>query len=98
MLFVSMEHEVDVTALELWYDDGNGLFSETTDPPLGALRWTGARWERTGLAVPIPVGGRRLFVTAAAGGTITELNIAGRPKLVDQLARVLRLGVTSWVR
>jgi hypothetical protein len=27
-----------------------------------------------------------------------RFEIAGRPKLVDQLARVLRLGVTSWVR
>lgn len=62
----------DLTLLELWADDGSGSFEESADTNLGALPWTGDRWERTGLALPVPVPGRRLFVTADAAETAAE--------------------------
>ncbi|MCK4776422.1 MAG: hypothetical protein KAT30_16615, partial [Candidatus Krumholzibacteria bacterium] len=53
---------VDVVAVKAWTDDGDGIFTPSQDPPLGELSWTGARWERTGMAHPIPAGGTRVFV------------------------------------
>jgi hypothetical protein len=54
----------DITALEAWVDDGNGVFSPQSDRRLGALAFTGARWQITGLAESMPAAGLRVFVTA----------------------------------
>lgn len=62
----------DLPRLELWADDGSGGFEEAADANLGVLQWTGDRWERTGLSLPVPVPGRRLFVTADAAETARE--------------------------
>lgn len=55
----------DIERLRAWADDGDGVFSPATDPLLGTLAYTGgARWQLTGLARPVPVGGARVFVSA----------------------------------
>lgn len=59
----------DLARLELWRDDGNGVFDAGRDASLGGFVFTGDRWALTGLDEPLPVGGMRVFVTAdiAAG-------------------------------
>ncbi|MCA9751977.1 MAG: DUF11 domain-containing protein, partial [Gemmatimonadetes bacterium] len=65
----------DIERVELWSDDGDGLFDPVTDSALGEMLYTGNRWERTGLSLPAPAGvGRRLFVSV----DISELATAGR--------------------
>lgn len=53
----------DITRVEAWADDGDGAFSAANDRRLGPLIFTGARWEITGLAETVPVGGLRVFWT-----------------------------------
>src|SRR5439155_2250835 len=49
-------------ALRGWVDDGDGIFDPARDRGLGTLAYTGGnRWQLTGLAEAIPVGGLRLF-------------------------------------
>jgi WD40 repeat protein len=54
---------VDVVGMRAWTDDGDGLFDPMQDTRLGSFSWTGARWELTGVAQSVPVGGARLFIT-----------------------------------
>lgn len=62
----------DLLALELWRDDGDGLFSPALDAPLGELYSTVARWERYGLGESVPAEGLRLFVSADIAPLATE--------------------------
>jgi uncharacterized repeat protein (TIGR01451 family) len=68
----------DIRSIELWSDGGNGAFDSGAgdDTRLGLAAWDGARWSLTGLAVPIPLAGLRVFASvdvddsAHAGRTI----------------------------
>ncbi len=53
----------DLGAIRAWVDDGNGLLNTAVDRLLGVLSFTGDRWQVTGLAENIPLGGLRIFVT-----------------------------------
>ncbi len=68
----SAQAGLDIAALRLWRDDGDGLFDPVLDAPLGELVSTVARWERYGLSEAIPVGGLRLFVSADIAALATE--------------------------
>ncbi len=70
----SAQPGVDISEVELWLDDGDGVFATAKDRVLGSLRYTGDRWEITGLAEPVPLAGLRIFVTA----DIAELATEGR--------------------
>lgn len=79
------ENGLDIARVEAWADDGDGVFSAAADTPLGEMTFTGQRWERTGISVPLPApDGARLFVTtdiaelATAGATVL-LAIPGPP-------------------
>ncbi|HYJ31764.1 MAG TPA: DNRLRE domain-containing protein [Candidatus Binatia bacterium] len=61
--FGTAETATDITRLRAWADDGDSTFDATRDRLLGDLVNTGDRWQRTGLAETIPLGGLRLFVT-----------------------------------
>jgi parallel beta-helix repeat protein len=66
----------DIERMEAWVDDGDGVFDESLDTNLGSFRFTGSRWEVTGLSHVVPLSGVRMFIsvdvsnTAAEGGTI----------------------------
>ena len=49
----------DIAAVEAWVDNGDGVFSTVTDTRLGALAYSGAFWQLSGLNTSVPVGGRR---------------------------------------
>ena len=68
----SAQAGVDIAALRLWRDDGDGLFDQALDAQLGELVSTVVRWERYGLDEPIPAGGLRLFVSADIAPLATE--------------------------
>ncbi len=74
----------DVERLEAWADDGNGVLDTLADARIGALAFTGDRWELTGLAVNVPAGGRDVFLTAdvasgAQDGNTVQLALPGPP-------------------
>ncbi len=63
-----------ITAARALADDGDGVVG-AGDAPIADLIWTGARWEATGLAWPVPATGLRILVTVdiagdATGGTV----------------------------
>lgn len=58
------EAGLDLERFELWVDDGNGALDTLADARLGALQFTGDRWEISGLAFDVPDTGKVLFVTA----------------------------------
>src|SRR6185503_15736154 len=62
----------DIARVEAWVDDGDGDFSAVRDARLGSLEFTGARWEITGLATAVPVGGLRVFFTVDLAPLATE--------------------------
>ena len=64
----------DITRMEAWSDDGDGLFSAADDQLLGELVDSGDRWQMTGLAVPVPVGGHRFFFTVDIAETAQPAN------------------------
>ena len=64
----------EITNIEVWLDDGDGAFQPALDTRLGAMGFTGDRWQLSGLSVPLPVGGKRIFVSVDLG----ELAEAGR--------------------
>lgn len=76
----------DISVMEAWADDGSGVFDELTDTRLGALVFTGKRWQLTGLSQAVPTGGKRIFITcdipesATIGNTI-ELVLPTLPDL-----------------
>jgi uncharacterized repeat protein (TIGR01451 family) len=78
----------DVERVDLWLDvDSDGVpepNGDDTSGHLGPMVFTGARWEITGLSVPVPAGGRRVFVTTdiaaqATVGASISLVIPGSP-------------------
>lgn len=52
----------DLAELRLWLDDGNGAFG-ANDSDLGTLYWNGDGWTRSGIQLPVPVGGVKMFLT-----------------------------------
>ncbi len=62
----------DLSRVEAWVDDGDGRFLAATDTRLGVFAFTGERWELTALALDVPPGGTRLFVTADVAPDATE--------------------------
>jgi hypothetical protein len=65
---------VDIAAMEAWLDNGDRSFGPQLDARLGALAFTGDRWQLTGLSLGVPSSGRRVFVTV----DIAEQAVAGR--------------------
>jgi hypothetical protein len=62
-----------IQRLRAWVDDGDGAFSPTADLLLGTLAYTGGgRWHLNGLGQPLPVGGKRVFVSVDAAATAIE--------------------------
>ncbi len=75
---------VDIGNVEAWADDGDGDLDPARDLPLGVLQFTGDRWERTGLSLPIPVGGRPILysvdiASSAFEGRTIRLALPGPP-------------------
>jgi hypothetical protein len=64
----------EIAAVEAWLDDGDGTFKPASDARLGVMGFTGDRWQLSGLTVPLPVGGKRVFVSV----DVAELAEAGR--------------------
>jgi uncharacterized repeat protein (TIGR01451 family) len=64
--------ETDILAVEAWVDDGDAAFDPDLDRPLGGMTFTGNRWELTGLAEPVAVGGLRVFVSCDLAELATE--------------------------
>ena len=64
----------EIAGMEAWLDDGDDLFSPAADTRLGPMVFTGDRWQLSGLSVPIPLAGVRVFVSA----DVAELAEAGR--------------------
>ncbi|NOT33001.1 MAG: hypothetical protein HOP12_02400 [Candidatus Eisenbacteria bacterium] len=63
---------LDLAAMEAWADDGDGAFDALADARLGALTFTGDRWELTGLARALGAGGVRVFVTVSIAESAAE--------------------------
>jgi len=63
----------DLIAMEAWVDDGNSVHGPG-DARLGSLRFTGDRWELTGLSTTIPLGGLPVIVTV----DIADVGTSGR--------------------
>ncbi len=81
----------DITALRAWLDDGDGEPGSPADTLLGDLVATGERWILSGLSVTLPVGGRRLLVTADVAATATtdrtlRFGLPGPPVLAVAVA------------
>ncbi|TMQ70222.1 MAG: DUF11 domain-containing protein, partial [Candidatus Eisenbacteria bacterium] len=57
---------LDLRRVELWGDGGDGVFDAGSgdDFPLGVTAWNGSAWTVSGLFIPIPAGGRRIFASA----------------------------------
>src|SRR5439155_1203042 len=57
---------VDLRRVELWGDGGDGVFDAGSgdDFPLGVTACNGSAWTVSGLFIPIPAGGRRIFASA----------------------------------
>ena len=72
------EAGTDVTRMNAWVDDGDGVFDPARDRALGELVNTGDRWQRTGLSEIVPVGGLRLFVSV----DLADLALDGRTVLL----------------
>jgi hypothetical protein len=64
----------EIAAMEAWVDDGDGTFKPSGDTRLGTLVFTGDRWQLTGLSVPMPLTGLRVFVSV----DVAELAEDGR--------------------
>lgn len=82
----------DITSLRAWVDGGDGTFDPRADRSLGALLFTGSRWQLSGLTEPLPVKGLRLFFTV----DISDLASEGRTiRLRLPSSPVLGVGVIS---
>jgi hypothetical protein len=62
----------DIARVEAWIDDGDGIFEFNQDRLVGALLFTGDRWERTGVATNVPAAGLRVFISADIASTANE--------------------------
>ncbi|HEY3216392.1 MAG TPA: hypothetical protein VGK93_07860 [Candidatus Eisenbacteria bacterium] len=74
----------EIGGMELWLDDGDGKFQAALDTRLGGLAFTGDRWQISGLSVPVPLAGIRVFVTTdvaeqAEAGRTVRLSIPTLP-------------------
>jgi uncharacterized repeat protein (TIGR01451 family) len=81
----------DITRLETWVDDGNGVFEPEMDRLLGEMLFTGGRWQRTALSEPVHAPGLHIFVTAdvaelATEGTTLHLVLPSLPDLALGMA------------
>jgi hypothetical protein len=70
--------QTDIRGVNAWADDGDGSFDPARDRSLGALYFTGDRWQRTGLSERVPLGGLRIFFTVG----ISDLAVEGRTVLL----------------
>ena len=74
----------DVEQLELWVDDGDGMFEPSADELRGPLAFTGDAWQITGVNRAIPPAGRRVFVSVdvadlAVDGLTVRLGLPSSP-------------------
>ncbi|MFA6450191.1 MAG: PQQ-binding-like beta-propeller repeat protein, partial [bacterium] len=80
----------DIGAVKFWEDaDGDGAFEPTTHdaPALGTAVWNaGGWWEITGLSQAMPVGGKRIFVSA---------DIAANPTVTGTIKMRIKMGATD---
>ncbi|HYM82003.1 MAG TPA: DNRLRE domain-containing protein [Candidatus Limnocylindria bacterium] len=53
----------DITRVRAWVDDGDDAFESGGDRLLGALTFTGDRWELTALSEAVPLAGLTVFFT-----------------------------------
>ncbi len=53
----------DIAAVQLWADDGDGLFTPSSDQSMGDLAGAGDTWVAVGLNVVVPPAGLRLFTS-----------------------------------
>lgn len=80
----SAQAATDIERLQAWADDGDGSFVRSSDLALGDLVFTGDRWALSGLNLPVPPAGRRVFFTAdvavfAKDGATVRLAFPGPP-------------------
>jgi hypothetical protein len=80
----------DIAGIEAWVDDGDGRFDPTTDTRLGAVVFTGDRWELSGISVDVPLTGRRLFCSVNIGpqaleGSTVRLTLPTPPDVAFQM-------------
>ncbi len=61
--------QTDIAALQLWADDGDGLFTPATDLALGDLAGVGNNWVAPDLDVDVPPAGLRLFAGLTVSST-----------------------------
>lgn len=52
----------DISAMHIWSDEGDGVFG-ADDILMGSAIHSGDRWQLTGLSVPVPSTGLRIFTT-----------------------------------
>ncbi len=52
----------DISGMQIWADDGDNTF-DTGDTLLGQAIYSGDLWQLTGLNVPVPAAGIRIFTT-----------------------------------
>lgn len=64
---------LDVARVDLWGDGSNGAFDAGApdDFPLGRARWDGTAWSLTGISIPIPLAGRRVFASVDIAASAT---------------------------
>lgn len=58
----SAQPESDISAMQIWADEGDGIFG-ADDILMGTAIHSGDRWQLTGLSVPVPATGLRVFVS-----------------------------------
>jgi hypothetical protein len=63
---------VDLVAIRAWTDDGDGAFDAAKDPLLGAMVFTGDRWQLSGLSTVVPLQGLMVFFTADLSGAAVD--------------------------
>src|SRR6185369_699458 len=89
----------EITKIEAWVDDGNGIFQSNLDTGLGGLGFTGDRWQLSGKNVALPLGGKRIFLTVdiddhAEAGRTVRLSLPTYPSGSTDPA-FLGIGVSS---
>jgi len=75
----------DITAMRVYWDaDNDGAFNVTKDKLIGALAFTGDRWQISGLSSAVPAAGLRVFFVVdvsdlATSGRTLRLQLAPDP-------------------
>jgi len=62
----------DLEAMDAWADNGDGILEPTADRRIGALSFTGDRWQLTGLTETVPSNGLRILLSVDLGELATE--------------------------